>query len=192
MPGHKEDQRLRPEEVLPPFDLLPEDLLPDDLLPEERDGLLFVVLLPLEPEDLVEVFFSPVLRLREGLLLVLLLLEPVLLLLEPVLLFPESLFVRAELPERVEGFLFVDLLRLLPVSLAFVSLVVRRALTRFSSSEPAFFRLVVPRWFTDPVVLRSYLLSPLSAFSPSDVRFLVRVEEVLFSSNVVLALRVAP
>ncbi len=176
---------MRPEEVLPPVDLLPEDLLPEDLLPEERVVLLFVVLLPVEPEDLVEVFLSPVLRLREGLLLVLLLLEP-------VLLFPESLFVRAELPERVEVFLLDDLLRLLPVSPAFVSLVVRRALTRFSSCEPAFFRLVVPRWFTDPVVLRSYLLLLLSAFRPSDVRFLVRVEDVLFSSNVVLALRVAP
>lgn len=143
---------MRPEEVLPPVgllpedllpeDLLPEDLLPEDLLPEERIVLFLVVLFFVEEEDLVEVFLSLLLRLREELLLVLLLLGLLLLLLEPVLLFPGSFFVRAELPERIELFLFVDLLRLFPVSFAFVSLAVRRALTRFSSSEPAFLRLV--------------------------------------------------
>jgi len=188
---------LRPEEVLPD-DLLPEDLLPDDLLPEERDGLLFVVLLPLDPEDLVEVprFLSPLLRFRVELFVLLF----VLLLLElPLLLFPESLFERADDPERDEDFLslvvVVDLLRVFRVLLFLVALSDSRARTRLSSSEPRFF-LPVPRWFVDlvPVVPRSYLLSLLSDFKvlPLVERSLVRVVLRVEFWFVVLALRVAP
>jgi len=172
------DQRLRP-----PLLLLPDEVLPEDLLPEDRVELLLVLVLPLDPDELL-CFLTPLSR--EELLFVLLLLEP-------VLLFPESFVDRADFPERVEVFLCEDLLRLLPVSLAFVSLLELRARTRFSSSEPVFFR-VVPRRFVFLVESRSKLLLPLSIFRVpplSTLRVLVRVEVLLFWF-VDLALRVVP
>ena len=132
--------------LLLPEDLLPEDFVPEDLVPEDLGELLLVVVLPLDPVELL-LFLTPLLL--DERLLVLLFFEL------PLSLFPESLVERADVPERVEVFLLTeDLSRLPPVSLCFASLSDRRSRTRFSSSEPAFFRLV-PRWFVALVELRS-------------------------------------
>ena len=135
--------------LLLPEELLPEDLLPEDLLPEDLVELLLVVVLPLDPDELL-LFLTPLSR--EELLFVLLFLEL------PLSLFPEFLVERADVPERVEVFFLTeDLLRLRPVSLCFASLSERRVRTRFSSSEPMFFRPVVV-WFFDLVDLLSKFL----------------------------------
>ena len=103
---------------------------------------LFVVLLPLldldGPDDLV-LLLAPLSR--EELFL--------------VLLFLESFVERADVPERVELFLFAeeDLLRFLPESPAFVSLLELRERTRLSISDPVF-SLPVPRRVVDLVDLR--------------------------------------
>ena len=143
MPFISGDQRLRPL-LLPPEEVLPEDLPPEDLV-----ELLLVVVLPL--------------LCREGLCDLVLLFLPLsrdellfeMLLDFPLSLFPESLFERAELPERVELFLFgvYDLLRLLPESPAFVSLLELRERTRLSISDPVF-SLPVLRRVVDLVDLR--------------------------------------
>jgi len=132
--------------LLLPEDLLPEDLLPEDLLPEDLVELLLVVVLPLDPVELL-LFLTPLLVVER--LLELLFTELLL------LLFPESFFERADVPERVVALFLVEgLLRLTPVFLCFASLSDRRVRTRFSSSEPAFCRLV-PRWFVALVDPRS-------------------------------------
>lgn len=165
-----------------PVLLLPEDLVPDDLVPEDLVELLLVVLLALDPDELL--FFLTPLSLDER-LVVLLLVEL------PLSLFPEFFVERADVPARVEVlFLAEDLLRAALVFLCFVSLSDRWVRTRFSRSEPVFCRLV-PRWFVAFVDPRSKLLSPLSNLRvapPEEVRSFVRFE-LWF---VVLALRVAP
>lgn len=152
--------------------------------PEDLVEPLLVVLLPLLDLDGLDDFVSLLAPLsREELFLVLLLLD------FPLSLFPESLVERADVPERVELFLFAeeDLLRLLLESPAFVSLLELRARTRLSSSDPTF-SLPVPRWVVDLVDLRKNSLVPFSTFRvPSFV-----LVERLFAWFVILALRDAP
>lgn len=111
---------------------------------------LFVVLLPLldldGPDDLV-LLLAPLSR--EELFLVLLLLD------FPLSLFFESFVERADVPERVGLFLFAeeDLLRFLPESPAFVSLLELRERTRLSISD-LMFSLPVPLRVVDLVDLR--------------------------------------
>lgn len=150
MPFISGNQRLRPLLLLPPEEVLPEDLPPEDLV-----ELLLVVLLPLldldgllDFDELLDLLslFTPLLR--DELLLGLLLFES---------LFRESFVDLADVPELlVVRFLTVEegLLRRLPELPAFVSLSDRRERTRFSSSEPAFFRPGLRR-SVDLVDLRS-------------------------------------
>jgi hypothetical protein len=77
--------------LLPLEELLPEDLLPEDLLLEDLAGLLPVVLLPLEPDEL-ELLLTPLSR--DWLPLVRLLSAL------PLLLLPESFDERAGVPVR--------------------------------------------------------------------------------------------
>lgn len=174
---------LLPEDLLPE-DLLPEDLLPEDLLPDDLVELLFVVVLLLDPDELL-LFLTPLFFVE--LLLVLLFVEL-------LSLFPESFVERADVPERVvDFFLAEDFVRLPLVSLCFAFLSSSRARTRLSSSEPMSFRLV-PRWFAVPVEPRSKLLLLLSVLIVASLEeprsfVLVDLVELWFA---VLALRVAP
>ena len=133
-----------------PLLLPPEELLLVERPLEDLVEPLLVVLLPLIDLDGLEDLVSLLTPLSpEELFLVLLFLD------FPLSLFPESFVERAGVPERDELLLFTeeDLLRVLPESPAFVSLLELRARTRFSSSDPTF-SLPVPRWVVDLVDLR--------------------------------------
>ena len=134
---------------MPPEEVLPLERPPEDLV-EPLLVVLLVVLLPLLDLDGLDdpvSLFAPLSR--EELFLGLLLLD------FPLLLFPESFVERADVPERVELFLFAeeDFLRFLPESPAFVSLLELRERTRLSISDPVF-SLPVPRRVVDLVDLR--------------------------------------